>query len=160
MATSARNARAGVCATRSSARWRPLSRSKRRLSVGLAEDLRAVKNGTSPALSLLIDMAKVPDEPPEYVIEPLAAKGYLTLLPGRRNAYKSMLVMMAGACCHGGGGELAGLHCAPAITLDIDAENGPWLMRRRFTLAGIKPDGLLVADGTKIKLPGSFPLLR
>jgi AAA domain len=112
------------------------------------------------ALDLLIDMSAVADAPPDYVIEPLAAKGYLTVLPGKRGSYKSMLTMLAGACCHGGGGELAGLRCAPAVTLNVDAENGPRLLRRRFTLAGIRPDGMLVADGTKIQLPRKLGLLR
>ena len=122
-----------------------------------------VDSGTparATALELLIDMANVPDEPPDYVLEPLAAKGALTLLVGKRSSYKTFVALLAGARCHTGGGNLAGLRCAPARTLYVDAENGARLMRRRFTTAGITTDGLLVADGTRIRLPAGLKLLR
>ena len=103
-------------------------------------------------------MANVPDEPPSYVVEPLAARGYLTLLPGKRSSFKSFLAMFAAARCPSGGGDLAGLRCAPARALYVDAENGPRLMRRRFSQAGIATDGMLVADGTRIHLPKKMAL--
>jgi hypothetical protein len=40
--------------------------------------------------------------------------------------------------------------CAPARVLYVDAENGPWEMRRRFGACAIPMDGLLVADGTRV----------
>jgi hypothetical protein len=118
-------------------------------------------NGSAIAAGLLIDMSKVDDEPPEYLIDPLAARGYLTLLPGKRGSFKSFLTLVLANCCHTGGGSLAGIRCASARALIVDAENGARLMRRRFTVAGVDvKNAPLIADGTKLHLPEHIELLR
>jgi hypothetical protein len=106
-------------------------------------------------------MKEVSDEPPRMIVDPLAAEGYLTLLPGKRGSYKSFLTLALAACCHQGGGELAGLRCEHVNALLVDAENGPRLLKQRELACGIDPArGLLVADGTRIKLPRDMRLLH
>ena len=72
-------------------------------------------NGTGPAAEeLLIDMTeamKLADEPIDYPIEPIAARGFLTVLAGRHSSYKSWLMIVTGHAAHRGGGEVADLRC-------------------------------------------------
>jgi AAA domain len=129
---------------------------------------------------LLIDMAeamKLAEEPIVYAINPLAARGFLTVLVGRHSSYKSWLMLVTGHACHRGvvaqnadplGGtdsapppaKVAELRCEATTTFYLDAENGPRLMGRRFNDAGIPAEGLLVADGTKLRLPRDLDGLR
>jgi len=118
-------------------------------------------------LDLLIDLSAVPDEPPRFIIEPYAAEGYLTELVGKRGTFKSFVSLVSGARCHAlalghcEDRDLAGLCCAPAITLIVDGENGPYLLRNRYGVCGIDPaKGPLVADGTRIRLPKDMGTLR
>jgi 5S rRNA maturation endonuclease (ribonuclease M5) len=114
-------------------------------------------------LDLLVDMEAASvgaDEPLPYVIEPLAVRGYLTVLVGKRSAFKSFLMTVLAYRCHHGLGEIAGLGCAPATALYVDAENGPKLLARRFKAAGIPVDGFLVADGSRIELTKGTRNLR
>ncbi len=115
------------------------------------------------AANLLIDMEaamKLAEVPIAYAIKPIAARGFLTVLAGRHSSYKSWLMMITGNVSHRGGGEVAGLVCEATKVLYVDAENGPRLMGRRFRDAGIPADGLVVADGAKIRLPRDLGRLR
>jgi hypothetical protein len=115
------------------------------------------------AHELLINMEaamQLAKQPIAYAVEPIAARGFLTVLAGRHSSYKSWLMLMAGHAAHRGESEFAGLHCEATTVLYVDAENGPRLMGRRFAAAGMPSDGLLVADGTKLRLPGDFASLR
>ncbi len=115
------------------------------------------------AADLLIDMEEaiqLAEEPISYPIEPIAARGFLTILAGRHSSFKSWVMIATGYVAHRGGGEIAGMRCEPTTTLYVDAENGPRLMGRRFTAAGIPADGLMIADGDKLRLPRDLDLLR
>lgn len=111
---------------------------------------------------LLVDMAKAiaaADDPIPCVIEPLAARGFLTVLAGRHSSGKSWLAILLGAAAHGGRTDLAGFKLDPCPVLYVDAENGARLMGRRFRDAGIPAEGLLVADGTELHLPNDLARL-
>jgi hypothetical protein len=131
-----------------------------------AELVKKARNGgprSTDGARLLIDMEeamRLAEEPIEYPIHPLAARGFLTVLVGRHSAQKSWLMTIAGYVAHRGGGGLSGLRCEPTTTLYVDAENGPRLMGRHFRDAGIPADGLLVADGTQLRLPRDLGLVR
>lgn len=117
----------------------------------------------APSAVPLFDMAQaIQDaaEPLPWIVEPLAARGYLTVLVGRPEAFKSWLMLMLGHQVHSGGGELGGLSCSEGVALYVDAENGARLMGARHELAHIPADGLLVADGTKLRLPAHAASLR
>jgi hypothetical protein len=120
-------------------------------------------DGDGAGLDLLIDMAeamKHADAPIPYVVDPIAARGFLTVLAGRPSSLKSFLMMATGDAAHRGGGEVAGMRCEPSTVVYVDAENGPRLMGRRFRDMGIPADGLLVADGTRLRLPRDLSRLR
>ncbi len=122
----------------------------------------ALFGGIDPG-GLLIDMRaamKLAEMPIVPTIDPIAARGFLTILAGRHSSYKSWLMMLAGHQSHRGGGSVAGMRCEPTTVLYVDAENGPRLMGDRFRAAEIPADGLLVADGTKVRLPRDFDKLR
>jgi hypothetical protein len=119
--------------------------------------------GETPEDGLLIDMAEameLAEQPIAYPIRPIAARGFLTILVGRHSSYKSWLMMATGQAAHRGGGEVAGMRCERTTVLYVDAENGPRLMGRRFKDAGVPADGLLVADGTRLRLPRDLYRLR
>lgn len=125
----------------------------------------ASRNGAAPGApgDLLIDMAEamtLAELPIAYPIEPIAARGFLTVLAGRHSSYKSWLMIAAGYAVHRGDDEIAGMACEGTPVLYVDAENGPRLMGRRFMAAAIPPDGLLVADGTQLRLPRELCDLR
>jgi hypothetical protein len=112
---------------------------------------------------LLFDMQAAvehADDPLPYVIDPIAVQGVLTALVAKHSAFKSFLMMVLGYRCHAGLGEIAGLPCAPVTALYVDAENGAKLMGRRFKSSGIPADGLLVADGARLRLPKDVGKLR
>ena len=111
---------------------------------------------------LLIDMAEAlrhADAALPFVIEPLALRGYLTVLVGRHSAGKSWLALLLGAAVHGGTPELAGFPLTRTPVLYVDAENGARLLARRFRSAEIPADGLIVADGNELRLPRDLELL-
>jgi hypothetical protein len=113
------------------------------------------------ANDLLIDMSEaigLADEPIPFAIEPLAARGFLTVPVGRTQSFKSWLMMLLGHAVHSGGGVLGGMRCEPSVALLVDAENGARLLGRRFRAAAIPQDGLLIAAGAK-KLPRDFERL-
>ena len=58
-------------------------------------------------------MATVVDEPPEYVIDGLAARGYLTMLVGKRSAFQSFVMIgpLRLETRDQGGGQLGGIVC-------------------------------------------------
>ena len=99
------------------------------------------------------DAMVLAEEPISYSIEPIAARGFLTVLAGRHSSFKTWLMIATGHAAHRGGGEVGGLRCEDTTVLYVDAENGPRLMARRFKTAGIPTDGLVVADGGKLRLP-------
>jgi AAA domain len=119
--------------------------------------------GRPAVLDLLVDMEQAleeADQPVPFLADPVAARGCLTLLVAKHSSFKSMFAMAVGHCCHAGGGDLAGIHCERARVLYVDAENGRRIMGRYFKAIGIPADGLLVADGSRIKLPRDLKKLR
>jgi len=111
---------------------------------------------------LLVDMTAAmaaAAEPLPYVVEGFACRGYVTVLAGQHSSRKTWLALLLGAAVHGGRTALAGFAIAPTTVLYVDAENGPRLLGRRFREAGIPADGLLVADGSALRLPGDLDRL-
>jgi hypothetical protein len=111
---------------------------------------------------LLINMAEAKElgkEPLDYPVYPIAARGFLTVLAGRPEALKSWLMLITGHVAHRGGGEIGDLTCDATRTLLVDAENGARLLGRRFNAAQIPADGVLVADGTQLRLPDDIDRL-
>ena len=115
----------------------------------------------------LVDMTeamRLASEPTDYVCRPLAARGYLTVLAGRPGEAKSWLMLaLADAVDRGAewvAGYLTGLRCRQGGALVVDAENGPRLMARRFTLMGMDANGVRVADATGIRFPDDIEELE
>ncbi len=122
-------------------------------------------NGSAPNESgdLLVDMdaaMEAAEQPIEKVIDPFAVRGFLTVVAGQHSSGKSWLLTATGHAAHRGGGEVAGMRCSSTSVLYVDAENGPRLTALRFKAAGIPADGLLVADGTQLRLPRDLDRLR
>lgn len=91
-------------------------------------------------------------EPVPWLVEPLIARGMLTMLAGREGQGKSMLALALGAAIghgHGWRRPVAGLHCKQAKVLVVDAENGEREAHRRIKGLGVKPGQLIYveADG-------------
>jgi hypothetical protein len=127
------------------------------------ERQRSYSRADRTPASLLIDMELAladADEDLEFPIEPLAVRGFLTIIAGQHSSRKTWLMLLGGHAVHEGSSSIAGLNCTPTTVLYVDAENGPKLMGRRFRDAGIPAEGLLVADGTKLRLPRDIGLLR
>lgn len=123
------------------------------------------ENGAEPKLAsgLLIDMEKaIVDANQEFEspLSPVVVRGFLTLVAGRHSSRKTWLMLLGGHAVHTGAARIAGLGCTQTPVLYVDAENGPKLMGRRFRDAGIPADGLLVADGTRLRLPKDVELVR
>ena len=113
-------------------------------------------------LDLLLDMeeaVKLADEPLPARIDPLVIDGYLTVLTGIRGAMKSFLAMILAQRCHSGGGMIAGIDCVGGNALYVDAENGAPLIGRRFRDLGFPVGSLLIADGSRVRLPRDIPKL-
>lgn len=112
---------------------------------------------------LLVDMTAAmvaAEEDFIYPVHPLAARGFLTVLGGKHSSMKTWLMLLTGAAVHRGEPDVAGMPCAKSVTLYVDAENGACLMGKRFHAAGIPADGLLIADGTLLRLPENLPALK
>jgi RecA-family ATPase len=108
---------------------------------------------------LLVDMVAAMEaakEPISFPLNPIAARGFLTVLAAKRDSFKSWLMLLSGHAVQRGDLKIAGMTCERTTVLYVDAENGARLMGRRFTAAGIPADGLLVADGTQLRLPGDI----
>lgn len=75
-----------------------------------------------------------PDVP--WIVEPLLARGALTLLFGREGEGKSLLAM-ALAIAVATGEAIAGFHPDPGRVLYVDAENGPTEIHRRLRALGL-----------------------
>ncbi len=123
-------------------------------------DRQRYREPARPARERIVDMVeaiKSSAEPIDYPCEPIVARGYVTVLSGRRGDAKSWLAMAIAHAVHSDvgsvGGWLEGLRCRHGRALYVDAENGPYLLARRFVTMGIADDGLVVADATGMHLP-------
>ena len=65
------------------------------------------------------------DDPLDYIVDPLAVPGFVTVLAGKHSSYKSWLLTATGAAAHAGGAEAVGMECRRARVLYVDAENRP-----------------------------------
>jgi len=86
------------------------------------------------------EMLTTEPDPIEWVAEPLAARGFLTILSGREGLGKSMLALAIGIRMASGGGPFAGLNIAPGRVLLVDAENDVRLIQRRLHELGCPAD--------------------
>lgn len=93
-------------------------------------------------------MLRTEPEPVDWLARGVLARGYLTLLVGREKTGKSLLALAISARCASGGGNLAGIECAPARVLYVDCENGSREIHRRIRALGLtRADGLEVFEG-------------
>jgi AAA domain len=99
----------------------------------------------TPRRIALLDVGKMATTPPPLVpwlVEPLVARGCLTLLAGREGLGKSML-SMAVAVAMATGQEMAGpFRCTAGRVLVIDAENGHGEIWRRVRGLGLDSEAV------------------
>lgn len=102
-------------------------------SVQLGEALKATVT-SHPHLRRLDTAKMLAQTPPDtqWVCEPIAARGHLTMLAGREKEGKSLLMQAVGvAMCDDDGGEVGGMTVRPGKYTSIDAENGELVVWRR-----------------------------
>jgi transcriptional regulator with XRE-family HTH domain len=96
----------------------------------------------SDAIRWLDLHALMAQEPPPvpWLVEPLLARGHLTMLAGAAGVGKSLLALgIAGAVAHGAP-SIAGMPVVGGEVVLIDAENGERTLHERAHLVGLPPD--------------------
>jgi AAA domain-containing protein len=96
----------------------------------------------SDAIRWLNLRALMAQEPPPvpWLVEPLLARGHLTMLAGQAGVGKSLLAVgIAGAVAHGAP-SIAGMPVVGGEVVLVDAENGERTLHERAHLVGLPPD--------------------
>jgi hypothetical protein len=127
---------------------------------GIEPESERYLNVVQPVRKRIVDMVeaiKQSAEPIDYACAPICARGFLTVVSGRRGDAKSWLAIAMAHAVHSGqesvGGWLDGLRCRHGRAMYVDAENGPLLLARRFVAMNIADNGLVVVDATGMQLP-------
>lgn len=93
------------------------------------------------------ELLSVPPPPVPWIVEPLCARGAVTLLTGREGEGKSMLALAIAAAALTGE-TVADLRGTQTEVLYVDAENGERVIAERLHLLGVDPAiKLAVAEG-------------
>jgi RecA-family ATPase len=99
----------------------------------------------------LLRMATEDPPPVPWVVEPIAAKGEVTVLFGPSGVGKSLLSL--GVCnCVGRGKPFAGLRCRRGRALYFDAENGEYEVHRRVQALDVEPKRVAIYDAAGFHL--------
>jgi hypothetical protein len=114
-----------------------------------------------PKLRVLDVEHMLTTEPPPvpWTVEPLLARGCVTMIAGREGTGKSMLALALGAAI-GHGASIAGLDCRPGRVLYVDAENGEREAHRRVRGLGVKPGALIYVEAQGFNLAQHITLLE
>jgi KaiC/GvpD/RAD55 family RecA-like ATPase len=112
-----------------------------------------VPSGRGPRLRVLDIGRMVASEPPPvpWIVEPLLARGAVTLLVGREGVGKSMLALALAAGI-GAGSPVAGIACERGRVLVLDSENGEAETWRRVHALGVAPDALVYVEAEAFDL--------
>jgi hypothetical protein len=104
-----------------------------------------------------LDVAALKSEPPlpvPWVIEPLVARGAVTMLAGPAGVGKSLLAMAVASVVANGTDALAGMSVKAGGVVILDAENGERTLHERAHLVDLPPEGV------RLGLSDSFELRR
>ncbi|MDP9346371.1 MAG: AAA family ATPase [Actinomycetota bacterium] len=115
----------------------------------------------APKLRVLDVERMLTTEPPPvpWTVEPLLARGCVTMIAGREGTGKSMLALALGAAI-GHGASIAGLDCRAGRVLYVDAENGEREAHRRVRGLGVKPGTLVYVEACGFNLAQHITLLE
>ena len=124
-----------------------------------------VKADVPPEIVDMIAAAREASQPIEFPCDPIAARGFVTVLAGQRSALKSWLATAILYAVHRSdepedGRYVVDMRCRKGRALYVDLEGGRRLMVDRFKLAGIPLDGFVVAEALDLHLPSGQARLR
>jgi KaiC/GvpD/RAD55 family RecA-like ATPase len=104
-----------------------------------------------------VDLEALMAEPPPpvpWVVEPLLARGAVTMLAGPAGVGKSLLALALTAAVASNAPTLAGMDVTGGRVVVIDAENGERVLRQRAHLAALPPANV------RVGLPEAFDLRK